>query len=207
MKYITKGASHHYGRHIAVWHHCGYCPLERNSKLRTCEEDKYWASHVEVADSGEGTGSGLAVQLVEPKLDSDGGNDSVSVSASRVLLFVTVGSLTEELLSGMGLALDESSNGVQPTERGLCQRLFFTQNWGVACSLGSSQSLESQSELYNAIRNRLTTYSKPKAVFVRIVNEMKKNPGIWVDMTAVLSEIEEYSIELPKAKGKWHNAC
>ena len=32
---------------------------------------------------------------------------------------------------------------------------------GVACPLGNSQSLESQSDLYSAIRNRLTTQSQP----------------------------------------------
>ena len=31
----------------------------------------------------------------------------------------------------------------------------------MACPLGNSQSLESQSGLYSAIRNRLTTQSKP----------------------------------------------
>ena len=32
---------------------------------------------------------------------------------------------------------------------------------GVPCLLGNSQSLELQSGLYSAIRNRLATYSKP----------------------------------------------
>ena len=36
----------------------------------------------------------------------------------------------------------------------------------MACPLGISQSLESQSRLYSAIRNRLTTQSKPDLLYI-----------------------------------------
>ena len=60
------------------------------------------------------------VQLVEPELDSDGGNNSISATASQVLLFMTV-IPTDETLSGMGLAQDEGSNGERPPEGDPCQ--------------------------------------------------------------------------------------
>ena len=50
--------------------------------------------------------------------DSDCGNDNSSVKASQVPLYVTVGSTTNEPLSGKGMALAEGSNGVRRTEEG-----------------------------------------------------------------------------------------
>ena len=50
------------------------------------------------------------VQLVKPEPDLDCGNDSSSVNPSQVLLFRTVVPLTDELLIGTGLALNEGSN-------------------------------------------------------------------------------------------------
>ena len=56
--------------------------------------------------------------MVEAEPDSDRGNDSSSVNASQVPLFLTVESPTNEPLSGTGMALDTGSNGVWRTEGG-----------------------------------------------------------------------------------------
>ena len=54
---------------------------------------------------------------------------------------------------------------------------------GVACPLGNSQSLKSQSGLYSAIRNRLTTQSKPGLRYIDggIVRvEVLLWEGVWI---------------------------
>ena len=56
--------------------------------------------------------------MLEAESDSDRGNDSSSVDASQVPLFVTVESPTNERLSGPGMALDEGSNGVWRSMKG-----------------------------------------------------------------------------------------
>ena len=67
----------------------------------------------------------LYCTAAEAEPESDRGNDSSSVNASQVHipLFVTVGSPTNESLSGTGMALDVGNNEVRRTEGGgPCQR-------------------------------------------------------------------------------------
>ena len=62
----------------------------------------------------------------------------------------------------------------------------------MACPLGNSQSLESQSGLYSAIRNRLTTQSKPDLRYVLFLLEIRT----WITICIPFVIIRNYTCRI-----------